>query len=79
MYHKNVLQSAGIKMPAHPTWDQVAAIARKINRPGMAGIALDRGASPPDTMLGFVIVVGLGIAGAAALLGSGLKRAQRTA
>jgi sorbitol/mannitol transport system substrate-binding protein len=40
MYRKDVLSAAGIKMPAHPTWDQVAAIARKINRPGMAGICL---------------------------------------
>ena len=40
MYRRDVLQSAGIKMPAHPTWEQVAAIARKINRPNMAGICL---------------------------------------
>jgi sorbitol/mannitol transport system substrate-binding protein len=40
MYRKDVLRAAGIKMPAHPTWEQVAAIARKINRPGMAGICL---------------------------------------
>src|ERR1700751_1817682 len=40
MYRKDVLRAAGVKMPAHPTWDQVAAIARKVNRPGMAGICL---------------------------------------
>jgi sorbitol/mannitol transport system substrate-binding protein len=40
MYRKDVLRAAGIKMPAHPTWDQITAIARKINRPGMAGICL---------------------------------------
>jgi sorbitol/mannitol transport system substrate-binding protein len=40
MYRKDVLSAAGIKMPPHPTWDQVAAIARQINRPGMAGICL---------------------------------------
>ena len=40
MYRKDVLRSAGIRMPAHPTWDQVAAIARRINRPQMAGICL---------------------------------------
>jgi hypothetical protein len=44
-----------------------------------AGIALDRGASPPDTVLGFAIVVGLGVAGAGALLGRGLRSAQRPA
>jgi sorbitol/mannitol transport system substrate-binding protein len=40
MYRKDVLKKAGVKMPLHPTWDQVAAIARKINKPGMAGICL---------------------------------------
>jgi sorbitol/mannitol transport system substrate-binding protein len=40
MYRKDVLRSAGVKMPAHPTWDQVAAIARKVNGPKMAGICL---------------------------------------
>jgi sorbitol/mannitol transport system substrate-binding protein len=40
MYRKDVLRAAGIAMPSHPTWDQVAAIARRINRPGMAGICL---------------------------------------
>lgn len=40
MYRKDVLSAAGIKMPVHPTWDQVAAIAQKINRPGLAGICL---------------------------------------
>ena len=40
MYRKDVLRSAGIKMPAHPTWGQVAAIARRINGRKMAGICL---------------------------------------
>jgi sorbitol/mannitol transport system substrate-binding protein len=40
MYRKDVLKKAGVTMPAHPTWDQVAAIARKINKPNMAGICL---------------------------------------
>jgi len=40
MYRKDVLRHAGITMPAHPTWDEVAAIARRINRPSMAGICL---------------------------------------
>jgi hypothetical protein len=44
-----------------------------------AGVALDRAASPPDTVLGFAILVGLGVAGAGALLGRGLKSAQPTA
>src|SRR5882757_8142663 len=42
-----------------------------------AGIALDSGASPPDTVLGFAILVGLGVLGAGALLGHVLKAAPR--
>src|SRR5689334_23354613 len=38
MYRKDVLKKAGITMPAHPTWDQVAAAARKVNSSSMAGI-----------------------------------------
>jgi hypothetical protein len=44
-----------------------------------AGIALDRGARPPDTVLGFAIVVGLGVVSAGALLGHGLKGGRRPA
>jgi sorbitol/mannitol transport system substrate-binding protein len=40
MYRKDVLKAAGVTMPAHPTWAQVAAIARKVNTPKMAGICL---------------------------------------
>jgi sorbitol/mannitol transport system substrate-binding protein len=40
MYRKDVLAKAGVKMPLHPTWQQVATIARKINTPQMAGICL---------------------------------------
>src|SRR4029079_5967531 len=40
MYRKDVLRNAGIKMPAHPTWNEVAAIARRINGRKMAGICL---------------------------------------
>jgi sorbitol/mannitol transport system substrate-binding protein len=40
MYRKDVLKKAGVTMPAHPTWDQVAAIARKVNSSNMAGICL---------------------------------------
>jgi MFS family permease len=41
-----------------------------------AGIALDRGASPPDTVFGFAIAVGLGVAGAGALLAHALRTAE---
>jgi sorbitol/mannitol transport system substrate-binding protein len=40
MYRKDVLKAKGVTMPSRPTWTQVAAIARKINSPSMAGICL---------------------------------------
>ena len=40
MYRKDVLKSKGLTMPARPTWQQVAAIARKVNSSSMAGICL---------------------------------------
>jgi sorbitol/mannitol transport system substrate-binding protein len=40
MYRKDVLAAKGITMPAKPTWNQVAAIARKVNSSSMAGICL---------------------------------------
>ena len=42
MYRKDVLDAAGVQMPAHPTWQQVADIAAKVDgaQPGMAGICL---------------------------------------
>jgi hypothetical protein len=44
-----------------------------------AGVALDRGASAPDTVLGFAVVVGLGVAGAGAFLVRALKAARPSA
>ena len=42
MYRKDVLDAAGIQMPAKPTWPQVAEIAAQVDgaEPGMAGICL---------------------------------------
>src|SRR3954447_12533948 len=42
MYRKDVLQQAGIAMPANPTWPQVADIATRVDnkQPGMRGICL---------------------------------------
>ena len=42
MYRKDLLQAAGLTMPANPTWQQVADIAKKLNDPskGVAGICL---------------------------------------
>jgi sorbitol/mannitol transport system substrate-binding protein len=32
-YNKKLFAAAGLKMPLHPTWDQVAAFATKLNKP----------------------------------------------
>jgi polyol transport system substrate-binding protein len=40
MYREDVLKDAGIEMPAHPTWSQVADIARRIDTSERAGICL---------------------------------------
>jgi sorbitol/mannitol transport system substrate-binding protein len=40
MYRKDLLQKAGVEMPANPTWQQVADIARKVNSDETAGICL---------------------------------------
>jgi polyol transport system substrate-binding protein len=41
-YRKDLFEKAGLKMPAHPTWRQVAGFAAKLNDPkhGVAGICL---------------------------------------
>src|SRR6266481_7878551 len=40
MYRKDILAKDGVSMPLHPTWQQVATIARKINTSSTAGICL---------------------------------------
>jgi sorbitol/mannitol transport system substrate-binding protein len=40
MYRKDVLKKAGLTMPKHPTWPQVAQIAQKVKTSNMAGICL---------------------------------------
>src|SRR5258706_15752313 len=40
MYRKDVLKAKGLTMPLHPTWQQVATIAEKVNSSNMAGICL---------------------------------------
>jgi hypothetical protein len=44
-----------------------------------ARVALDRGASPENTVLGFAILVGLGVAAAGALLIHALRNIPRPA
>ena len=40
MYRQDVLDEAGLEMPANPTWDEVAEIARAVDSDEMAGICL---------------------------------------
>jgi sorbitol/mannitol transport system substrate-binding protein len=42
MYRKSMLAAAGLTMPLHPTWAQIASIAAKLNDPskGISGICL---------------------------------------
>jgi sorbitol/mannitol transport system substrate-binding protein len=40
MYRKDMLSAKGVTMPDHPTWDQVAAAAQKVNSSSVSGICL---------------------------------------
>jgi len=40
MYRKDLLAAVGVTMPDHPTWDQVAAAAQKVNSSSVNGICL---------------------------------------
>jgi sorbitol/mannitol transport system substrate-binding protein len=40
MYRKDVMRAKGVTIPAKPTWNQIAAIARRIDSDQMAGICL---------------------------------------
>jgi sorbitol/mannitol transport system substrate-binding protein len=40
MYRKDLLSAAGVTMPDHPTWDQVAAAAKAVNSSSVNGICL---------------------------------------
>ncbi|MFF4397396.1 ABC transporter substrate-binding protein [Streptomyces sp. NPDC001480] len=42
MYNKDVMKAKGITVPEHPTWQQIAGIAAKVDgaQPGMRGICL---------------------------------------
>ena len=57
-YNKSLLAKAGITMPAHPTWTQVAAAAAKLNQPGkVSGICLRGLAGWGDNMAALDTVV----------------------
>jgi len=57
-YNKAMLSAAGITMPMHPTWAQVAADAAKLNQPGkQAGICLRGLAGWGDNMASLDTVI----------------------
>lgn len=59
MYRKDMFAAAGVTMPANPTWDEVAAIADKLNDPskGIAGICLRGLTGWGDNLASFDTVV----------------------
>jgi sorbitol/mannitol transport system substrate-binding protein len=57
-YNKTLFKAAGLTMPAHPTWTQVAGFAAKLNQPGKtAGICLRGLAGWGDNMAALDTVV----------------------
>jgi sorbitol/mannitol transport system substrate-binding protein len=57
-YRKDLFTKAGLTMPAHPTWAQVASMAAKLNQPGkVAGICLRGLAGWGDNMASLDTVV----------------------
>jgi sorbitol/mannitol transport system substrate-binding protein len=57
-YNKSLLSAAGITMPLHPTWAEVAADAAKLNKPGTeAGICLRGLAGWGDNMASLDTVI----------------------
>src|ERR1700744_3863134 len=56
-YRKDLFTKAGLTMPAHPTWNQVASFAAKLNKPGVAGICLRGLAGWGDNMAALDTVV----------------------
>src|SRR5271154_1252619 len=57
-YRKDLLKAAGITMPQHPTWAQVAGFAAKLNQPGkVAGICLRGLAGWGDNMASLDTVI----------------------
>jgi sorbitol/mannitol transport system substrate-binding protein len=57
-YRKDLFAKAGLTMPAHPTWAQVASMAARLNQPGkVAGICLRGLAGWGDNMASLDTVV----------------------
>jgi sorbitol/mannitol transport system substrate-binding protein len=57
-YRKDLFKAAGLTMPAHPTWTQVASFAAQLNQPGkVSGICLRGLAGWGDNMASLDTVV----------------------
>jgi sorbitol/mannitol transport system substrate-binding protein len=57
-YRTDLFKAAGLTMPAHPTWAQVAAFAAKLNQPGkVAGVCLRGLAGWGDNMASLDTVI----------------------
>jgi sorbitol/mannitol transport system substrate-binding protein len=57
-YNKTLFKAAGLTMPQHPTWTQIASFAAKLNQPGkQAGICLRGLAGWGDNMASLDTVV----------------------
>jgi sorbitol/mannitol transport system substrate-binding protein len=57
-YRKDLFAKAGLTMPAHPTWAQVASMAARLNQPGkVAGVCLRGLAGWGDNMASLDTVV----------------------
>jgi len=57
-YRKDLFKAAGLTMPLHPTWSQVASFAAKLNQPGkVSGICLRGLAGWGDNMASLDTVV----------------------
>jgi sorbitol/mannitol transport system substrate-binding protein len=57
-YRKDLFKAAGLTMPAHPTWAQIATDAAKLNQPGkVAGICLRGLAGWGDNMASLDTVI----------------------
>jgi hypothetical protein len=75
-----VLEATAPEQRLEMTSDLLIALYIGLSIPVIgAGIALDQGTTPPDTVLGFAIVVGLGVIGAGALLARAVKPASAPA
>lgn len=59
MYRKDMFKAAHVTMPAHPTWQQIEALAAKLNDPskGVAGICLRGLTGWGDNLASFDTVV----------------------